>query len=81
VIRGLLMREVEKAARSSVKRNMAESKPTVLIDTNILISGLVSSKGNEHRILKIAEDKEIVLILPRALEEAGMVFCPSRSGS
>jgi len=58
-----------------VKRSMARSKPTVLIDTNILISGLVFLKGNEHRILKLAEDKAIVLILPQfVLEEARMVL-------
>jgi predicted nucleic acid-binding protein len=38
---------------------MPRRKPTVLIDTNILISGLVFLKGNEHKILKLAEDKEI----------------------
>jgi predicted nucleic acid-binding protein len=47
-----------------VKRGMARPKPTVLIDTNILVSGLVFLKGNEHRILKLAEDKRIVLVLP-----------------
>jgi predicted nucleic acid-binding protein len=43
---------------------MPKRKPTVLIDTNILISGLVFLKGNEHKILKLAEDKAIALILP-----------------
>jgi predicted nucleic acid-binding protein len=40
------------------------SKPRVLLDTNILISGMVFSGGNEHKILKLAESREIVLILP-----------------
>jgi putative PIN family toxin of toxin-antitoxin system len=54
---------------------MPESRPTVLVDTNILISGLVFLTGNEHRILKLAEDKAITLILPQfVLEEARIVF-------
>lgn len=54
---------------------MAESRPTVLIDTNVLISGLVFLRGNEHRLLKLAEDKAITLILPEfVLEEARIVF-------
>jgi putative PIN family toxin of toxin-antitoxin system len=58
-----------------VKRSTAGHKPTVLIDTNILISGLVFLEGNEHRILKLAEEKAIALILPDfVLEEAGIVL-------
>ena len=58
-----------------MKRSMAESKPTVLIDTNILISGLVFLKGNEHRILRLAEDKAVVLVLSEfVLEEARFVL-------
>ena len=54
---------------------MRRPKPTVLIDTNILTSGLVFLRGNEHRILKLAEDKTITLILPQfVLEEARIVF-------
>ena len=36
----------------------------VLVDTNILVSGLVFMKGNEHHILQLAEDKKITLIIP-----------------
>ena len=36
----------------------------VLVDTNILVSGLVFTKGNEHHILQLAEDKKIILIIP-----------------
>lgn len=58
-----------------MKRSMARPKPAVLIDTNILISGLVFLRRNEHRILKLAEDKAITLILPEfVLEEARIVF-------
>ena len=58
-----------------MKRSMARRKPTVLIDTNILISGLVFLKGNEHKILKLAEDKAIALILPEfVLDEARVVL-------
>jgi putative PIN family toxin of toxin-antitoxin system len=37
---------------------------SVLVDTNILVSGLVFIKGNEHRILQLAEDEKITLIIP-----------------
>lgn len=48
---------------------------TVLIDTNVLVSGLVFPKGNEHRILKLAEDRVIILVLPEfVLEEARRIF-------
>src|SRR3989304_7596206 len=54
---------------------MGRPKSTVLIDTNILVSGLVFLRGNEHKILKLAEDRTIVLILPEfVLEEARMVL-------
>ena len=47
----------------------------MLIDTNILVSGLVFFEGNEHRILKLAEDKTIILVLPEfVLEEARVVL-------
>jgi len=60
---------------------MPKPKPKVLIDTNILISGLVFLRGNEHRIMKLAEDREIVLILPEfVLEEARMVLARSFRG-
>jgi len=39
-------------------------KPKVLLDTNILTSGLIFLRGNEHKILKLAEDKKIILVLP-----------------
>jgi predicted nucleic acid-binding protein len=45
-------------------RSTAKSKVTVLIDRNILVSGLVFLEGNEHRILNLAEDKVIILLLP-----------------
>lgn len=58
-----------------MKIGMARPKLTVLIDTNVLISGLVFLKGNEHRILKLAEDKAIALILPEfVLQEARTVL-------
>ena len=58
-----------------MKRSMARPKPIILIDTNILVSGLVFLEGNEHRILKLAEERTMVLILPEfVLEEARMVL-------
>jgi len=58
-----------------LKTSIARPKLTVLIDINILISGLVFLKGNEHRILKLAEDKAIALVLPEfVLEETRAVL-------
>jgi predicted nucleic acid-binding protein len=60
---------------------MARPKPIVLIDTNILISGLVLLRGNEHRILKLAEHKAITVILPQfVLEEARIVSARRKNG-
>ena len=59
-----------------MEKDTARSARTVLIDTNILVSGLVFAKGNEHRILKIAKDKQITLVLPEfVLEETRAVLC------
>ncbi len=41
-----------------------QRRPRVLLDTNVLISGLVFPKGNEHRILALAEKESITLVLP-----------------
>lgn len=42
-------------------------KVRVLLDTNIIISGLVFTKGNEHRILRLIEDRRITLVLPETV--------------
>jgi len=42
-------------------------KARVLLDTNILISGLIFKKGNEHRILRLIEERQITLILPETV--------------
>ncbi len=39
-------------------------KPSVLMDTNTLVSGLVFGRGNEHKLLQLVENGEITLILP-----------------
>lgn len=58
-----------------MERSTAGSRFTVLIDTNILVSGLVFLEGNEHRILKLAEDRAITLVLPEfVLKEARVVL-------
>lgn len=50
-------------------------KPRVLLDTNVLVSGLVFRGGNEHRILGLAEEGEIRLVLPEfVVEEARRVL-------
>lgn len=41
--------------------------PRVILDTNIMISGLVFLRGNEHKILRLVEDKEISLVLPEPI--------------
>ncbi|MGI0078345.1 MAG: PIN domain-containing protein [Nitrososphaerales archaeon] len=40
-------------------------RPRVLLDTNILISGLAFTRGNEHAILRLLEDERITLVLAR----------------
>jgi len=56
-------------------------KPSVLVDTNILVSGLVFTKGNEHEVLRLAEEEEIALILPElVLEEARRVLASKFRG-
>ena len=58
-----------------MEKNTASPAQTVLIDTNILVSGLVFTKGNEHKILRLAEGKEITLVLPEfVLKEARTVL-------
>ncbi len=58
-----------------METSKARPRFTVLIDTNILVSGLVFLEGNEHRILKLAEDKAITLVLPDfVLKEARAVL-------
>ncbi len=42
-------------------------KARVLLDTNILISGLVFKKGNEHKILRLIEERRITLVLPETV--------------
>jgi len=39
-------------------RSKARPKPTALIDTHILISGLIFLKGNEHKIEEDDMDQE-----------------------
>jgi len=64
-----------------LERCKPRPKTTVLIDTNILVSGLVFLEGNEHQILKLAEDKAISLVLPEfVLKEAGAVLGRRFSG-
>ncbi len=58
-----------------MERSTGRSRFSVLIDTNILVSGLVFLEGNEHRILKLAEDRTIILVLPEfVLKEARAVL-------
>lgn len=33
--------------------------PRVLLDTNILVSGMVFTKGNEHEILRLIEEGKL----------------------
>ncbi|MBS7622766.1 hypothetical protein KEJ39_03720 [Candidatus Bathyarchaeota archaeon] len=55
---------------------MRKPKIKDLIDTNILISGLVFLKGNEHEILKLAEERKIVLVHPEFVLEEGRSVLP-----
>jgi putative PIN family toxin of toxin-antitoxin system len=49
------------------RKGMQKERVSVLLDTNILISGLVFANGNEHRILKLIEDGTISLVLPETV--------------
>ncbi|MEM2905321.1 MAG: hypothetical protein QW587_06240 [Candidatus Bathyarchaeia archaeon] len=44
------------------KRSMLE--PKVLLDIDIIVSGLAFLSGNEQKVLKLDEDRGIALILP-----------------
>lgn len=56
-------------------------RPKVLLDTNVVVSGLVFLKGNEHEILKLAEGREIMLSLPEfVIEETRAVLTHSFAG-
>ena len=73
--RRILMEDIEKAREKMLGEKQGKVQVTVLIDTNILVSGLVFLKGNEHRILKLAEEKAITLVLPEfVLKEARAVL-------
>lgn len=53
----------------------------ILLDTNILVTGLVFAKGNEHKILRLIEDKRVALVLPATvLIEARRVLAEKFSG-
>jgi putative PIN family toxin of toxin-antitoxin system len=57
------------------------SGPSVLLDTNVLISGLVFKGGNEHRILRLAEDGAITLVLPEfVIQETERVLAERFAG-
>jgi len=55
----------------------------VLVDTDILVSGLVFTKGNEHQVLQLAEDEKITLVTPEIVmveaEEALREVCRFRA--
>lgn len=56
-------------------------KARVLLDTNILVSGLVFAKGNEHKILRLIEDQQITMVLPHTvLVEAEKVLAEKFPG-
>ena len=56
-------------------------KPSVLLDTNILVSGLVFRRGNEHKILQLVEDGTLTLFLPDyVVAEAKRVLAAKFSG-
>lgn len=39
----------------------------MLLDTNILVSGLLFLKGNEHQILRLMEEETFTLVLPETV--------------
>lgn len=56
--------------------------PRVLLDTNILVSGMVFTKGNEHEILRLIEEGKLRLVIPETvLMEAKKVFAAKFAGT
>ena len=45
------------------------AKPRVLLDTNIIVSGLVFVKGKEHTILRLGEKRQFRLLIPDTIIE------------
>jgi putative PIN family toxin of toxin-antitoxin system len=39
----------------------------VLLGTNVLVSGIVFTKGNEHKIIRLTEDGRATLVLPETV--------------
>ena len=57
------------------------AKPRVVLDTNMLVSGLVFRRGNEHEVLRKVEDKKVTLVLPDSVvAEAREVFAEKFKG-
>lgn len=50
-------------------------KPRVILDTNILISGLVFTNGKIHKILRLVENGEISLVIPDPIMMRPKKFC------
>jgi predicted nucleic acid-binding protein len=56
-------------------------KPRVVLDTNILVSGLVFCRGSEHRTLRRVEDGSVALVLPESvIIEARKIFAEKFHG-
>ena len=56
-------------------------KPRILLDTNILVSGLVFRRGNEHKIVRMVEEGGVTLVLPDpVVDEARGVFAEKFGG-
>lgn len=56
--------------------------PRVLLDTNILVSGMVFTKGNKHEILRLIEEGKLRLVIPETvLMEAKKVFAEKFAGT
>lgn len=54
----------------------------VLLDTNILVSGMVFTKGNEHEILRLIEQGKLRVVIPETvLMEAKKVFAAKFAGT
>lgn len=58
---------------------MRSGKPRVVLDTNVLVSGILFKEGNEAKILRSADSREIeVFVSPEILKEFAEVVSRPR---
>src|SRR6266540_2288592 len=62
-------RRADESARSSLAAGMARHKPRPFVDTNVLYSGLYSSRGAPAELLKRHADGKLTIVISRQVLE------------